>query len=160
VLALMQRWSRPNAEILSSLDGLYADSVLYYGKSTSRQGVLLRKRRFADRWSQRTYQIQPGSLSASCAGAGKTCRVRGVLSWKFYDPKTANTSHGLGSFEYKIALEGKAPQIAAETSTFNEQQSAASTSLTQVARSLQQLVGELSKPAIRTAIRPKAPITH
>jgi hypothetical protein len=160
VLALMQRWSGPNAEILSALDGLYADSVLYYGKPTSRQGVLLRKRRFANRWRQRTYQIQPGSLSASCAGAGRTCRVRGVLSWKFYDPKTANASHGLGSFEYKIALEGKAPQIAAETSTVNEQPSAVTKSLAGVAQSLQQLVGELSKPAIKTAIRPKAPITH
>jgi hypothetical protein len=148
---------------LSSLDGLYADSVLYYGKSTSRQEVLLRKRHFADRWSQRTYQIQPGSLSATCAEAGKTCRVRGALSWKFYDPKTANASHGLGSFECRIALEGKAPQIAAETSTVNEQPSAASKSRVQVARSLQQWVSELSKPAIRTAItaiRPKAPITH
>jgi hypothetical protein len=160
VLALLQRWSGPNSEILSSLDGLYADNVLYYGKSTSRQGVLLRKRRFADRWTQRAYQIQPGSLSASCSGAGKPCRVRGVLSWKFFDPKTANTSHGLGSFEYKIALEGNAPQIAAETSTVGEPPSAVSNSLTQVGRSLQRLVAKLSNPAIRTAIRPKAPIAR
>jgi hypothetical protein len=156
VLALIQRWSGPNAEILSSLDGIYADRVLYYGKSTSRQAVVLSKHRFADRWTHRTYRVRPDSLSATCAGAGKTCRVSGVLSWKFYDPKSTNISHGVAKFEYKIVFEGEAPQIAAETSTVSEQPSAVSKSWAQVGRSLQQLFAEVSKPAIR----PKAPIAH
>jgi len=76
VLVLVARWSGPNTELLPFLDALYTDKVLYNGKSTSRRAVLLSKHRLADRWTRRTYTIRPGSLSATCAGSGGTCRVK------------------------------------------------------------------------------------
>src|SRR5262249_48631507 len=84
VQSLFERWSGPNAELLPVLDKLYTEKVLYHGKSTPRQSVLLSKRRFADRWTQRSYAIRPGSLSAACA-AGGTCRVKGTMSWKLHE---------------------------------------------------------------------------
>ena len=78
VLALLEHWSRPNAELLPFLNGVYADKVLYYGKSESRQAVLLTKRRFANRWMQRAYTVRPASLTATCTGA--MCRA----SWWRY----------------------------------------------------------------------------
>ena len=148
VLALLARWSGPNAELLPVLNnGLYTDKVLYYGKSESRQTVLLTKRRFAGRWPQRAYTVRPTSLTATCSEAAATCRVKGTMSWKFQAAKT--TSHGVASFEYSIVLNDEGPRIAAETSTVKEEPPAAasSSSVGQVGRSIQQLLAKLSNPA-------------
>ena len=174
VLALLERWSGPNAELLPLLNGFYTDKVVYYGKSESRQMVLLTKRRFANRWTQRAYRVRPSSLAATCAGATVTCRIKGTMGWKFQEAKT--TSYGVASFEYSIVLSDEDAKIVAETSTVKEDPpAAASSSLGQVRRSIQQLLGKLSKPAKRPAkvstkastqaptqasIRPKVPVAR
>ena len=164
VLALLARWSGPNAELLPVLNNaLYTDKVLYYGKSESRQTVLLTKRRFANRWTQRAYTVRPSSLTATCSEAAATCRVKGTMTWKFQAAKT--TSNGVASFEYSIVFNDDGPRIAAETSTVKEEPAAAtsnSSSLGQVGRSIQQLLAKLSKPAKPPAkapaqASPKAP---
>jgi hypothetical protein len=168
VLTLLERWSSPNGELLPVLNnGLYTDKVLYYGKSESRQTVLLTKRRFANRWTQRTYTIRPSSLTATCGEAPATCRVKGTMSWKFQADKT--TSHGVASFEYSIVFNDEGPRIAAETSSVKEEPPAAASSsgsLGQVGRSIQQLLAKMSKPAkpqpkpvpkASTKASPKAP---
>jgi hypothetical protein len=161
VQSLFERWSGPNAELLAALDRLYTEKVLYHGKSMPRQSVLLSKRRFANRWSQRNYAIRPGSLSATCAGAGGTCRVKGTMSWKLHEGKTTTSSRGVASFAYSIVLKDAGPQISAETDTVNDKPSTSS-SLSTVGRSIQQLLAQLSKPAktpTKTAAKtaPKAP---
>jgi hypothetical protein len=174
VLALLERWSGPNAELLPFLNGLYTDKVIYYGKPESRQTVLLTKRRFANRWTQRAYTVRPSSLTATCAGATVTCRIKGTMGWKFQEAKT--TSHGVAAFEYSIVLSDEGAKIVAETSTVKEDPPAAvSSSLGQVGRSIQQLLAKLSKPAkppakvstkastqapTQVSIRPKAPVAR
>jgi len=176
VHSLFERWSGPNAELLPVLDRLYTEKVLYHGKSTPRQSVLLSKRRFAGRWTQRNYDIRPGSLSATCAAAGGTCRVKGSLSWKLHEAKTTASSRGVASFAYSIVLKDSGPQISAETDTVNDKPSTASNSLSTVGRSIQQLLAQLSKPAKATSAKaparapakapataqakPKAPVAH
>jgi len=161
VLSLVERWSGPNAGILPFLEGLYTGKVLYYGKSTPRQAVVLTKRQFASRWTQRTYSIRPSSLSATCAGTEPACRVKGTMSWKFHDAKTSNSSRGVASFEYSVILKDGRPQIAAEISSINEEVSAAPSSLEQMGRSLQQLLAQLSRPRpAKAPARPKAPVAH
>jgi hypothetical protein len=163
VLALAERWSGPNAEVLPSLDGLYTDKVLYYGKPTARETVVVRKRRFADRWTRRTYEIRPGSLSATCAEADGTCRVKGLMNWKFQNADATDSSRGVASFEYSVVLAGKAPQIAAETSSVNQKPPPAPNPLMQVGKNLQQLFAKLrpttASPA-KTAIRPKGAVAR
>ncbi len=164
VHSLFERWSGPNAELLAALDRLYTEKVLYHGKSMPRQSVLLSKRRFANRWSQRNYAIRPGSLSATCAGAGGTCRVKGTMSWKLHEGKTTTSSRGVASFAYSIVLKDAGPQISAETDTVDDKPSTTSSSLSTVGRSIQQLLAQLSKPAkapTKTAAKtaPKAPAT-
>jgi hypothetical protein len=174
VLTLLERWSGPKAELLPVLNELYTDKVLYYGKPESRQTVLLTKRRFANRWTQRAYTVRPSSLTATCSEAAATCRVKGTMTWKFQAAKT--TSHGVASFEYSIIFNDDGPRIAAETSTVKEEPPAAtsnSSSLGQVGRSIQQLLAKLSKPAkpptkapaqasakapTQEPVRPKAPV--
>jgi hypothetical protein len=169
---LFERWSGPNDVLLPVLDRLYTEKVLYHGKSTPRQTVLLGKRRFANRWSQRSYAIRPGSLSATCAGTGgSTCRVKGTMSWKLHEAKTTTASRGIASFAYSIVLKDSGPQISAETDTVNDKPSTTSSSLSQVGRSIQQLLAQLSRPAkapaqaaakapAKALARPKAPVAQ
>ena len=161
VLSLVARWSGPNTELLPLLDALYPDKVLYNGKSTPRRAVLLSKRRLADRWTQRTYTIRPGSLSAACPGSGATCRVKGTMSWKFENPETKSSSHGVGSFEYSIVDDGEGFHVAAETSPAIDKPPVPLNPLKQAGRNLQRLLGKLSKlrpsnPPAQTAVSPKA----
>ena len=145
VRALLGQWSRPAAEALPALEGLYAETVVYHGNSTPRDAVLRSKRRIADRWSERTYTIRPGSLTATCAKGGGACRVKGVVTWKYFEPKTTKRSSGHGSFEYRVDLAGAAPQIAAETRFVQEPPSAVATRLKQARRDFQQLLAKVSK---------------
>jgi hypothetical protein len=170
VLSLIGRWSGSNAEILPFLEGLYTDRVLYHGKSTPRQTVLLSKHRFANRWTERTYHVLPNSLSATCAKSSETCRVKGIMSWKLYDAKTKNTSRDVAKFEYGVVLNDENPQIAVETSSTNANStndgpSATSGSLEQVKRSVQELLAQLSWPRAakvpkKSETRPKTAIAR
>jgi hypothetical protein len=165
VLALAARWSGPNAEVLPTLDRLYTDNVLYQGKPTPREAVVLSKRRFADRWTERSYDIRPGSVSVICADSGDACRVKGRMRWTFRNAKAASSARGVASFEYSIVLDGEALRIAAETSSPHKKQSPAANPLKQVGRSLQQLLAQLSKPrptsaTANTANRPKAGVAR
>jgi hypothetical protein len=143
VRLLVARSSGPSAEVLPSLEGLYAERVLYYGRSTSRQAVLHSKHRLADRWTERAYTIR--SLSATCAGAGRTCRVKGVMSWKYYDANRTSRSRGVANFEYRVVLAGEAPQIVAETRTVHERPAVAASPLKKARRDLRQLFAKVSK---------------
>jgi hypothetical protein len=170
VQLLFEQWSGPNATLLPVLDKLYTEKVLYHGKSVPRQTVLLSKRRFANRWTQRSYAVRPGSLSATCA-AGGTCRVKGAMSWKLHEATTTTATRGVATFAYSIVLKDSGPQISAETDTVNDKPSTTSGSLSQVGRSIQQLFAQISKPAkapakaaarapAKAAMKPKAPVTQ
>jgi hypothetical protein len=138
-----QQWSKPSSEAMAILAGLYADSVVYERKSTPKQEVLRSKQRIADRWSERSYTIRPGSLSVACAKTGSTCRVKGVMSFKLHNAKTANRSRGHASFDYKVDLAGNAPRVVAESLSVHEP--ATASRLEKAKRDFQQLLAKVSK---------------
>lgn len=145
VRSLLAHWSRPSAEALPLIEGLYAETVVFQGRSTPKREVLQSKRRVAERFSERSYTIQPGSLSATCARTGATCRVKGVMSWKLHDAKTSNRIRGTSTIEYRVALTGDAPQIVAEARSVQEKPSTMAAHLEKARRDLQQLLGKVSK---------------
>ena len=145
VRSLLAHWSRPGSEALPMLEGLYADTVVYQGKSSPKSEVLRSKRRVTVRWTERSYTIQPGSLSATCARSGTTCRVKGVVNWKLANAKTADRARGASTFEYRVALAGEAPQITAEARSTPEKPSAVAAHLKKAQRDLQQLLAKVSK---------------
>ena len=130
---------------MPALEGLYAEKVVYRGTSTSRQAVLRSKNRLADRWAERVYTIRPGSISATCAKAGTTCRVKGVISYRYHEPTTSNRARGIVNFEYRVGLAGEAPQVIAETMSPYEPPATMATRLEKAKRDLQQLLGKVSK---------------
>jgi hypothetical protein len=122
VQGLATRWSEPNAGTLRALDALYTEQVLYHGKLTSRADVLLDKRRFAEKWPQRTYKIRPHTVMASCDAATSICHVRGVMDRVLANAKASTKSRDVSSFELSVARSGEDWRIAAETSALSNKQ--------------------------------------
>jgi hypothetical protein len=143
VRSVLTQWSKPGPEAMPIMARLYADTVVFEGKSTPKQDVLRSKQRIADRWSERSYTIRPGSLSANCARNGTTCRVKGVMSFRLYNARTSSRSRGLASFEYRVDLTGQAPQIVAESRSVHEP--ATASRLEKAKRDIQQLLAKVSK---------------
>jgi hypothetical protein len=166
VQSLAARWSEPNAEALRALDELYVDKVLYHGKLTPRQAVLLDKRRFAERWPQRSYKIRPHSVTASCNAASETCRVQGIIDRELANPATNTKSQDVANVDFSVTRSGEALKIAAETSSVSKLSDppGGSNPLTTVQRGLERLLAQVSR--IRQVspgpsdgqIRPSAPI--
>ena len=117
--------SLPDTQALESLTRMYANSVLYYGKPTSREMVLADKRRFFERWPERVYKLRPETLTTSCdAGA---CSLSGILDWNASSPVRMVQASGVAKFEYVVAIAGTLPRITSETSSVVERQNTGST---------------------------------
>jgi|GEM_PF-1122389 len=147
VVSLAARWSEPNAETLRALDDFYVDKVFYHGKVTPRQAVLLEKRRFAERWPQRSYKIRPHSITASCNAAAEACRVQGIMERELANPVTNTKSHDVATFDYSLTRNGEALKISAETSSVSKlpDPSDGSNPLTSVQRGLERLLAQVSR---------------
>jgi hypothetical protein len=165
VISLAARWSGPNAEALGALDGLYVDKVFYHGKLTPRQEVLTEKRRFAERWPQRSYKIRPHSVSATCNATSEMCRVQGIMDRELANPATNTKTRDIASFDYSLARSGDALKITAETSSVNKlsDPSGGPNPLITVQRGLERLLAQVSHirpvPAAPAdgQVRPSAP---
>jgi hypothetical protein len=164
-MSLAAHWSEPNAETLRALDDLYVDKVFYHGKLTPRQAVLVDKRRFAERWPQRSYKIRPHSVSATCNALSEVCRVQGIMDRELANSATNTKSQDVASFDFSVARSGDALKIAAETSSVSKVSDPSSPNpLTSVQRGLERLLAQVSR--IRQVppgsadgqIRPSAPI--
>jgi hypothetical protein len=92
-------WSSTNAVSLASLASAYADQVSYYGSLKSRQEVFVDKQRFAERWPERAYDVQPGS-TAQCFADG--CVVNGVANWRTRSVPRGTSATGMARFEYRV----------------------------------------------------------
>jgi hypothetical protein len=165
VMSLAAHWSEPNAETLRALEDLYVDKVFYHGKVTPRQAVLVDKRRFAERWPQRSYKIRPHSVSATCNAVSEVCRVQGIMDRELANSATNTKSQDVASFDFSVARSGDALKIAAETSSVSKVSDPSSSNpLTSVQRGLERLLAQVSR--IREVppgsadgqIRPSAPI--
>jgi hypothetical protein len=100
---------------LASLASAYADEIFYYGSRKSRQAVLLDKRRLLERWPERFYQVQPGSIIVQCRA--NVCKVRGMTDWQTHNASRATSAGGTAQFEYEVALSGDAFSILSENSS-------------------------------------------
>ena len=115
VTAQVSGWSSANAIDLASLASVYADEILYYGSRKSRQAVLLDKRRLLERWPERSYHVQPGSITVQCVA--NVCKVGGMTDWQTRSAPRATAASGTAHFEYEVALSGDAFSILSEDSS-------------------------------------------
>jgi hypothetical protein len=143
------------------------DKIYYHGKLTPRQAVLLEKRRFAERWPQRSYKIRPHSVTATCNATSEVCRVQGIMDRELANPATNTKSRDVTSFDFSVARSGEALKIAAETTSVSKlsDPSNGSNPLTSVQRSLERLLAQVSRIRVSPGppdgqIRPSAPVPH
>src|SRR5262245_5375331 len=85
ISSLFTSWSSPNAQALRVMKGAYEDPVTYYGKVISREAVLDDKRRFAERWPQRSYTIRRRTLIVKCGDDYLSFTVTGTNVWDVDD---------------------------------------------------------------------------
>ena len=115
ISAQISGWSSANATEFASLAKVYAVQVLYYGSLKSRQAVLVDKRHLLERWPERHYEVQPGSVTAQCAR--DVCKVSGLLNWQTRSPRRSASASGIARFDYQIILSGDAFSILSEKSS-------------------------------------------
>lgn len=75
-------WSRNEEVNRESVERLYADRVVYYGKSMSRADILRDKRAYIRRWPERRYEIAPGSVDVTCTAGNAFCKATAVMNWR------------------------------------------------------------------------------
>lgn len=90
-----EAWSWPNNQALAFMEAVYADSVVFYGKTVTRDDVLQEKTVFAERWPKRAYSVKHGSEQVLCSS---TCAVSAIVEWYAHSPKRAKSSSGAAEF--------------------------------------------------------------
>jgi DnaJ domain len=112
VSAQVSAWSSTNPISLTSLASSYAEEVFYYGTRKSRQAIFLEKRRLLERWPERIYDVQPGSITVQCLA--NICSVSGMVDWQTRSVPRAASASGIAKFEYKVTLSPSAFSILSE----------------------------------------------
>jgi hypothetical protein len=110
VSELATRWSGTSADALSGLKAKYGAEVDYFGKRISRDRVLADKRRFVERWPERSYKIK--SSYEQCNAF--ECVVDGYMEWETRNPARKAMASGEATFRYVLKLSGHAFVIRAE----------------------------------------------
>jgi hypothetical protein len=85
----------------SSLNGLYADSVDFYGSLVPASKVQDANSRFAQRWQTRSYTIS-SIKEDQCNPISSECIVSGVVHWNDLAPGPQLHSIGDASFSYTL----------------------------------------------------------
>jgi hypothetical protein len=99
-------WSAPNRLTLAAASSFYGSTVTFHGRERTIGSVLAEKRRFAERWPQRTYQYRPETT---------------MVAWAVFDFSAASSgrgqrSLGIGEHEIVVSLLSGRPVIVSETS--------------------------------------------
>jgi len=100
--SLYRAVSSPNSETLAFLSDVYAPSPMYFKETLSRQEVLAKVTRFIERWPQRKYQINSGSVSVHCNDKERTCEAHGGLTFEAISPDRRERSSGQATFDYTL----------------------------------------------------------
>ena len=98
-----------------AVDRLYADRVVYYGKSMTSAEVYRDKRTFIQQWPDRRYNVVPGSVSKACGRGEASCKVFAILEWQKSDPSTRRGSKGANTITLTLVRQNGSLKIARES---------------------------------------------
>lgn len=101
---------------ITQMGSLYGASVTYYGKQTSRTGVLADKRAFLRRWPERLYIPVERSMAVKCSSVTQSCRVTGNIQFECRSYTREDYSAGLASFAITVDVSASNTFIAGESS--------------------------------------------
>lgn len=112
----LDHWSAPNRVALASAPSFYGSSVTFHGRLRSLASVLAEKRRFAERWPDRSYRYRPETTRVACEAHGATCSVRSIFDFAASNPQQGRRSLGIGDHELVVSFSGTRPVILSENS--------------------------------------------
>jgi hypothetical protein len=109
-------WSAPNQLTLATVSSFYGPTVKFHGRERTLDSVLAEKRRFAERWPQRTYSYRPETTTVACESDGASCTVWAIFDFSAAAPAHGRRSLGIGEHELVVSLSSGRPVIVSETS--------------------------------------------
>jgi len=112
----LRTWSGLDTVGPADVSAFYADRVLFYGQVVDQAGLLAQKRRFLERWPERSYRPHPESLHAACNDSQGTCRVRVLFDYEAAARDEARRSSGLALLDLTVRFADRRPAITAESS--------------------------------------------
>lgn len=98
--AINSDWSLPNEQALARLPYYYAPSVTFYGDAFTLDEVMAEKRKFAERWSVRSYIIEPSSFRVACSQ--DSCIVDATISWSASSPERGANASGISTWSVTL----------------------------------------------------------
>ena len=116
VVDYLKYWSAPNALTLDAMPDFYASKVLFHGRVVSARALLDEKRRFLQRWPNRTYVPRLGTMRTTCNPAADICIVRTAFDFTAVNSALGVRSEGRAALELGVNVAGQRPVITFETS--------------------------------------------
>jgi hypothetical protein len=109
-------WSVPKEVTLASASSLYAPIVRFHGQRRTLASVVAEKRRFAQRWPDRTYRHRPETTQVQCEYDGLRCMVRSSFDFTAASSQLDRRSLGIGEHELVVSFTRGMPMIVSEDS--------------------------------------------
>jgi hypothetical protein len=114
--AYLNLWSAPNRVSLASAPSFYGSTVRFHGRTRPLGSVLAEKRRFAERWPNRTYRYRPETTQVSCETDRARCTVWSIFDFSASNTREGRRSRGIGEHELVVSFADSRPVIASENS--------------------------------------------
>ena len=112
----LDRWSAPNQVALASAPSFYGSTVLFHGKPRSFASIFAEKRRFAERWPNRTYRYRRDTTQVACETVVAECTVWSLFDFSAADSHRDRKSRGIGEHELVVSFVRNRPIIVSESS--------------------------------------------
>jgi hypothetical protein len=114
--AYLDHWSGTNVLTLASASAFYAPNVLFHGERRSLASVMAEKRRFAERWPDRSYSYRPETTQVACEAQRAMCTVWSIFDFSAANPGNGRRSRGIGDHELVVSFSSDKPVIVSESS--------------------------------------------
>jgi hypothetical protein len=109
-------WSAPKQVTLASALSFYAPIVTFHGQRRTLASVVAEKRRFAQRWPNRTYRHRPETTQVHCEDDALRCTVRSSFDFTAATTQLDRSSLGIGEHELVVSFTRNRPVIVSEDS--------------------------------------------
>lgn len=101
VRTYMERWSSSNSEAMAFMEGVFPGKMLYFDRELDHSAVMQAKRRFAERWPLRRFDVRGDSFSATC-DSRRLCTVWGLVDWLCRSPERHAHAAGTSVFAFQV----------------------------------------------------------
>ncbi len=98
-----------NTDLLKFLNNVVGSTIRFYGGTISRDRFFAIQSAYLDRWPQRTYTLEPNTLSIFCDAETSICKVSGIVSWDVSSAARNARSTGRANFDFLLSCRQPSP---------------------------------------------------